>query len=94
MSDYLQGQDAPVKTTSIRLDEATIGQLDTLANATERSRQWHIERAVRDYIAREMQFIKAVEEGIEDFEQGNTVPHNEVLAQLDAVIAKARAHRG
>ena len=71
------------KPTSIRLDEQLAGQLDTLATLTERSKTWHIEQALRDYITKEMAFLEAVEEGIRADEGGDVVPHAEVEAIME-----------
>jgi predicted transcriptional regulator len=78
------------KPMSIRLDEQLAGQLTTLATLTDRPKTWHVEQALRDYIAKEMQFLEAVEEGIKAEEAGDLVDHAEVVAELDRIIAGAR----
>ncbi len=78
------------KPTSVRLDEQLAGQLDALATLTDRPKTWHIEQALRDYIAREMEFLEAVEEGIRAAEAGELVEHAEAVAELDGIIAAAR----
>jgi predicted transcriptional regulator len=72
------------KPTSIRLDEQLAGQLDTIAKLTERPKTWHIERAIRDYIAREMEFLEAVEEGLRADAAGDVVDHAEVVKDMEA----------
>jgi len=76
--------------TSVRLDEELAGQLDRLATLTERSKTWHIERALRAYIGQEMEFLEAVEEGIRAAEAGDVVSHEDVVAEMDRIIAAAR----
>jgi predicted transcriptional regulator len=78
---------------SLRLDDQLAGQLTTIATLTDRPKTWHIEQALRDYLAREIEFLEAVEEGIRAEEAGDMVDHDEVVAELDAIIAAARAKR-
>jgi predicted transcriptional regulator len=81
------------KPMSLRLDDQLAGQLTTIATLTDRPKTWHIEQALRDYLAREIEFLEAVEEGIQAEEAGDMVDHHEVVAELDAIIAAARAKR-
>ena len=76
------------KPTSIRLDEQLAGQLDTIATLTERPKTWHIERAIRDYIAKEMEFLEAVEEGLRADAAGDVVEHEVVMKEIDELLAK------
>jgi len=81
------------KPMSFRLDDQLVGQLARIATLTDRSKTWHIEQALRDYLAREIEFLEAVEEGIQAEEAGDLVDHAEVVAELDAILAVARAKR-
>lgn len=74
---------------SFRVEANVLAQLDQLAQATGRDRQYHLERALARYVASESWNLKKVAEGIADAEAGN-------LIDLGAVKAKwvARAeHR-
>lgn len=79
-----------LKPMSVRLDEQLAGQLTTLATLTDRPKTWLVEQALRDYIAREMQFLDAVEEGIRAEAAGELVEHAEAVAEIDRIIAAAR----
>ena len=81
------------KPMSLRLDDQLAGQLATIATLTDRPKTWHIEQALRDYLAREAEFLEAVEEGIRADEAGNLVEHADAVAVLDRVIAGARKKR-
>jgi predicted transcriptional regulator len=78
------------KALSVRLDDHLAGQLATLAALTDRPKTWHVEQALRAYIAREMQFLEAVEEGIRAADAGELVEHAEAVAELDRIIDAAR----
>lgn len=74
-----------------RLDAETSERLDTLAAARERSRSWLITKAVQRYLDEELEFLAFVQVGIDDLAAGRVVPHAEVMAELDAMIAKHEA---
>ena len=78
------------KPISVQLDDQLAGQLTTLATLTDRPKTWHVEQALRDYIAKEMQFLEAVEEGIQAADAGELVEHAEAVAELDRIIDAAR----
>jgi len=69
---------------SFRVEPDLIDQLDQLAAATDRDRQYHLKRALARYVEAESWHFRAVAEGIEDAEAGN-------LTELDAVKAKWEA---
>lgn len=77
------------RTSSIRIEEATLGRLDRLADALDRSRTWLVNKAIERYLDQEEMFVRAVEEGMDAADRGETVPHAEVMARLRAKIDKA-----
>jgi predicted transcriptional regulator len=81
------------KPMTIRVDEELTGQLDQLAAATDRPRAWHVEQALRRYVAAEREFLAAVEEGIRAEEAGDVVSHAEAVTTFDEIIAAARSKR-
>lgn len=78
------------RTTSVRLDDTTTQQLDTLATATDRPKAWHLERAIRTYLKGELAFIEAVERGIAQARNGEGFELEEVNDELEHIIADAR----
>ena len=81
---------APV---SIRMPADIIETLDKIAAALERPRSWVILRAIRRYLADEGQEVLDVQEGIAEADRGEVFDFDEVLAELDEIIAKADAKR-
>lgn len=61
-------------------------QIDQLAAAINRNRSWVVEQALRAYLAREMQFLAAIEEGIEAYQAGDVVDHADVAALFSASV--------
>jgi predicted transcriptional regulator len=70
-----------------RVNEETLALVDRLASAEGRSRAWFVARAVREVAEREAEFQAFVQEGIDAVERGDVASHEEVMADLDAMIA-------
>lgn len=66
---------------SFRVEEGLAQQLDLLAAATDRDRQYHLKRALVRYVEAESWHLQAISEGMADADAGN-------LTDLDAVKAK------
>ena len=78
---------------SLRVPADLIETLDKIAAALERSRSWVMLRALRQYIADEGQEVLDVQEGIAEADRGELIPIEDVLAEMDEIIAKAEAKR-
>ena len=80
-----------MKPTTIRLDEDITRDLDALAATTERSRTWHIDQAIRRYVAEEAWQVAAIREGLADYRAGTDelTPHEDVMGRLEARIRSA-----
>ncbi|HEY4471213.1 MAG TPA: ribbon-helix-helix protein, CopG family [Stellaceae bacterium] len=70
-----------------------IETLDKIAAALERSRSWVMLRALRQYIADEGQEVLDVQEGIAELDRGEGIPIEDVLAEMDEIIARAEVKR-
>lgn len=66
---------------SFRVDDEIAANLDQLAQATERDRQYHLKRALTRYLETEAWHLKAIAEGVADADAGN-------LTDLEIVIAE------
>jgi predicted transcriptional regulator len=78
---------------SLRIPANVIETLDKVAAVLERTRSWVILRAIRQYLADEGQEVLDVQEGIEEAERGEVVDFDEVMADLDKIIAQAEVKR-
>ena len=76
---------------SVRLPADIIEKLDKIAAIMERPRSWVILDAIREYLVDEGQEVLDIQAGIEEAERGETVPFEEVLAELEEKIAAAEA---
>jgi predicted transcriptional regulator len=78
---------------SLRVPSDLIETLDKIAAVLERPRSWVMLRALRQYIADEGQEVLDVQEGIAELDRGEGIPIEDVLAEMDEIIAKAEAKR-
>ncbi|MBX8606986.1 CopG family ribbon-helix-helix protein [Pseudomonas capsici] len=74
-------------TLSFNIEDSLVKKLDELVQATERDRQYHLQRAVERYVEMEAGYLHAIEEGMADAAAGR-------LTDLEAVKAEwvARAN--
>ncbi|MEA1941262.1 MAG: CopG family ribbon-helix-helix protein [Pseudomonadota bacterium] len=79
-----------MKNISIRIEAAAIDKLDTLARAQDRSRNWIVKEALQQYFDHQDWMIESIKDGIRDADAGRTVPHDQVVAEVDALIETAR----
>jgi len=79
-----------MKNISIRIDAEAIDKLDTLARAQDRSRNWIVKEALQQYFDHQDWMVEAIKDGIRDADAGRTVPHDQVVAEVDALIETAR----
>ncbi len=71
-----------------RLDAETLALVDKVAKAKGRSRAWFAADAIRRVAEHEAEFLAFVQVGIDAADRGELVPHEQVMAELDAMIAK------
>ena len=76
----------PSKPTSLSLDPRTRERLDRVAKAYERKRSWIIAKAIEEYLDREEAFARAVEAGIETADRGELIAHEDLMAEMEALI--------
>lgn len=75
-------------TVSARIPEELNQQLTTTSQALRRDNSWIIKEAIRTYLPSAKRLLETIEEGIRADEVGDTVPHEEVMREVDALLAK------
>ena len=81
---------AETTTITIRVPMELKAKLDRLAEVTKRSRSYLAAEALEIYTRYELEIVEGILEGIADVEAGRVVPHAEVMAGLEEIIAKAK----
>jgi predicted transcriptional regulator len=74
-----------------RLDQETMDLVDRVSRAKGRSRSWFAARAIEQAARREAEFLAFIQEGVDAADRGDLIPHQEVLAEMDEMIARLEA---
>lgn len=69
---------------SFRVDADKLQTLERLADATDRSRSWHIEQALDAYLDLQAWQLEHIDEGIAAIENGDVVAHDDVRDWLSS----------
>ena len=80
-------------TLSVRLSPELKARLGQLAERTQRTKSFLAGEAIGNYVARELEIIAGIERGLDDMKAGRVVPHEDVMADIDATIHKAKKPR-
>jgi predicted transcriptional regulator len=71
-----------------RVDEETLKLVDRVSKAHNRSRAWFAARAIAEAARKEAEYLAFVQEGIDAADRGDLIPHEEMIARIDAMIAR------
>ncbi|MER8449588.1 CopG family ribbon-helix-helix protein [Mesorhizobium sp. M1428] len=80
-------------TMTIRVSTETKLKLERIAAVTRRSKSFLAAEAVSAYVDHELEIIEGIKHGIADAAAGRVVPHDEAIAEIDAMIEAAEAKR-
>ncbi len=83
----------PSATMTIRVPAEVRDKLGRLAQDTRRSRSYLAAEAVAAYVERELAIVEGIKQGLADVAAGRVTPHEEVMAQLHAIIDEAQRKR-
>lgn len=67
---------------SVRLPADLADRLESLAEATDRSKSYLAACAVEEYLAVNEWQVKAVREGVDAADKGDVIPHKDALKEL------------
>jgi len=80
-------------TLTVRLTPELKARLGKLAERTQRSKSFLAGEAIGNYVERELEIVAGIEHGLDDMKAGRVVPHEDVMADIDATIKKAKSKR-
>lgn len=72
---------------TLRIPEDVLADIETIAQATERSRSWVIVRALRTYLQQEGAEILAYKQGLDEVAAGETEDLDDVLEDLKRIAS-------
>lgn len=84
---------AETTTITVRVPVEIKAKLDRLAELTDRSRSYLASEALEIYTRYELEIVEGILEGIADDEAGRTFTHEEVMSEIDKIIADASKTR-
>jgi predicted transcriptional regulator len=73
---------------TVRTDSELAAKVAALAAAMDRSRNWVIEAALRDYVEQQAWQIEGIQDAMASLDQGEGIPHEEVMDEMDALFAE------
>lgn len=77
-------------TMTIRVSSELKERLGRLAHETRRTKSFLAAEAVSAYVDRELAIIEGIQAGLRDMEAGRMVPHEQAVAEIQAVIDARR----
>ncbi len=80
-------------TLTVRLTPELKARLGKLAERTQRTKSFLAGEAIGGYVERELEIVAGIERGLDDMKAGRVVPHEDVMADIDATIKKAKTPR-
>lgn len=79
----------PDKPLSLRLDAATLKKLDKLADATQRSRSFLLNEAVKDYLSLNEWQVQEIQKGLKEADAGDFATDEEVERTIKRLTRRA-----
>ncbi len=80
-------------TLTVRLPPELKDRLGELAERTRRTKSFLAGEAIGGYVERELEIVAGIEHGLDDMKAGRVVPHEDVIADIDATIKKAKTRQ-
>jgi len=76
---------------TVRTESDVIHQLDTIADTLDRSRNYLVNQAIKEYLAANTWQIDKIKQGIAATDRGELVSHDELMQEMDALIEQKSA---
>ncbi|CAA9892089.1 CopG-like domain-containing protein DNA-binding [Candidatus Methylobacter favarea] len=74
-------------TITIRTDPDLAGKVAALASSMDRSRNWVIEEALRQYVETQAWQIEGIKAAIGSLDRGEGIPHEQVMAAMEGLLS-------
>ncbi len=71
---------------TIRTKSNTVDKISAIAQAMDRSRNWVIEDALKQYIDQQAWYIEGIQQAQASLAAGKGIPHEEVMAEISELI--------
>jgi len=74
-------------TITIRTDPDLADKVAELALSMDRSRNWVIEEALRQYVETQAWQIEGIKAAIDSLDKGEGIPHEQVMEKMEALLS-------
>ena len=74
------------RTITIRTESDTVEKISSIAQAMDRSRNWVIEDALKQYIDQQAWYIEGIQQAQASLGAGQGIPHEEIMAEFSELI--------
>lgn len=74
-------------TITIRTDPDLADKVAALALSMDRSRNWVIEEALRQYVETQAWQIEGIKAAIDSLDKGEGIPHEQVIEKMEALLS-------
>jgi predicted transcriptional regulator len=82
------------QTITIRTESSTVDKISAIAQAMDRSRNWVIEDALKQYIDQQAWYIEGIQQAQASLAAGKGLSHEEVMAEIsDLIDGRIRTHK-
>ena len=71
---------------TVRTESDVVQRLDKLASRLDRSRNYLVNQAIKEYLELHAWQVEKIQEGIEAADRGQLIPHEDVMAEMDVLI--------
>jgi len=71
---------------TIRTDSELVGKVAALAVAMDRTRNWVVEDALRQYVESQAWQVEGVKDAMGSLDRGEGIDHEAVMAEMDALL--------
>lgn len=74
---------------TVRTESDIVHQLDSMAGALDRSRNYLVNQALREYLKTHARKIEKISQGIASADRGEVIKHDEVIKEMEAIAQPA-----
>ena len=78
-------------TITVRVSTELRDRLERIAQATRRSKSFLANEAIARYVESEAEIIEGILEGLAELDAGKGIPHEEVMAEIDAMLGRTKS---
>jgi predicted transcriptional regulator len=80
-------------TITVRVSTELRNRLEAISKETRRSKSFLSNEAIERYVESEEEFIESIKQGMKELDEGKGIPHEEVMREIDEMIADAERYQ-